>query len=244
MPWSTGGLSKSPMPPGIWLLREHRHTRQPTSPLRSSGLDRLQVRRAKQATPLHQKSLAAKLFVQSCRGCPRVRAPVGFQSNTRLTHRFAGKFATCIANFQWCLRHCSDQAFNPCCCASATGLPFQWCRISCQGAFHSTILGGPTIIRSILRKNNVQFVQVTHPDCSMARSKEDNRCNDPVNETKSNCKTNLLVTENLSVGKECPWGGLKNDKRYARLGPGWQNTTQPFASNMVAFSDNCLQNAG
>ena len=152
MPWSTGGQSKSPMPPEIWLLREHRHTRQPTSPLRSSGLDRLQVRRAKQATPLHQKSLAAKLFVQSCRGCPRVRAPVGFQSNTRLTHRFAGKFATCIANFQWCLRHCSDQAFNPCCCASATGLPFQWCRISCQGAFHSTILGGPTIIRSILRK--------------------------------------------------------------------------------------------
>ena len=44
---------------------------------------------------------------------------------------------TCIANFQWCWRHCSDQIFSACCCASATALPFQWCRISCQGVFHS-----------------------------------------------------------------------------------------------------------
>ena len=38
-----------------------------------------------------------------------------------------------------------------CCCASASGFSFQSCRISCQGAFHSTKLDGPTIIRSILR---------------------------------------------------------------------------------------------
>ena len=30
-----------------------------------------------------------------------------------------------IASFPSCLKHCSDQAFNPCCCASATTLPFQ-----------------------------------------------------------------------------------------------------------------------
>ena len=94
---------------------------------------------------------ATSLLVQSWRGYARVRAPAGFQSNTRLTHRFEGKFATCIANFQWCLRHCSDQVVNPCCCASATAFPFQWCRISCQGAFHSTKFSGPTIMRSILR---------------------------------------------------------------------------------------------
>ena len=91
---------------------------------------------------------ATSLLVQSWRGYPRVRAPVGFQSSTRSTHRFEGKFATCIANCQWCLRHCS---FNPCCCASATAFPCQWCRMSCQGAFHSTKFGGPTIIRRILR---------------------------------------------------------------------------------------------
>ena len=45
-------------------------------------------------------------------------------------------------------------------------------------------------------ENNVQFVQVAHPDCSMARSKKGNRRNDPVKETKPNCKTNLLVTKN------------------------------------------------
>ena len=47
-------------------------------------------------------------------------------SNTRLTHRFEFKFATCIANIQWCVRHCSDQAFNPCCCASATAVPSEY----------------------------------------------------------------------------------------------------------------------
>ena len=49
-------------------------------------------------------------------------------------------------------RHCSDQIFHPFCCASATALPFQWCIISCQGAFHSTKFGGPTIIHSIWQK--------------------------------------------------------------------------------------------
>ena len=48
--------------------------------------------------------------------------------------------------------NCSDQVFHPCCCSSATALSFQWCRISCQGLFHSMKFGGPTIIRSILRK--------------------------------------------------------------------------------------------
>ena len=55
-----------------------------------------------------------------------------------------------------------------------------------------------------LSKSYVHLVQISHPDCSMARSKKGNRCNDPVKETKSNCKTDLLVTENLFVGKECP----------------------------------------
>ena len=46
------------------------------------------------------RACATSLLVQSCRGYLSVRAPVGFQSNTRLTHRFGGKFATCIANCQ------------------------------------------------------------------------------------------------------------------------------------------------
>ena len=53
-------------------------------------------------------------------------------------------------------------------------------------------------------ENNVQFVQVGHPDCSMARSRKGNRYNDPVQEMKPNCETNILVTENLFVGKERP----------------------------------------
>ena len=39
---------------------------------------------------------ATTLLAQSCRGCFRFRdfrAPVGFQSSTRLSHRFGGKFA-------------------------------------------------------------------------------------------------------------------------------------------------------
>ena len=41
---------------------------------------------------------ATSLLAQSCRGRFSFRAPVRFQNNTRLTHRFGGKFATCIAN--------------------------------------------------------------------------------------------------------------------------------------------------
>ena len=124
---------------------------------------------------------ATSLLVQSCPGYPRVRAPHGFQSNTRLTHRFEGKFATCIANVQWCLRHCSDQGFTPCCCASATALPFQWCRISCPGAFQSTKLGGPTIMRNILRKTtsslykSVESSRTCLPEGSPFRAQGNNK---------------------------------------------------------------------
>ena len=58
------------------------------------------LRKVKPLAQLVNSVYATSLLVQSCRGYPRVRAPDGFQSNTRLTHRFEGKFATCIANFQ------------------------------------------------------------------------------------------------------------------------------------------------
>ena len=142
---------------------------------------------------------ATSLVVQSCRGYPRVRAPVGFRSNICLTDRFQGKFATCLANFKWCLRHYLDQAFNPCCCASATALPFQWCRISCQGAFHSTKLGGPTIIHSILLKTTSSLHKsliriVRWPETQGATGVM----------TRSKKRSRTAVTENLLVGKEYP----------------------------------------
>ena len=64
--------------------------------------------------------------------------------------------------------------------------------------------------------------------------KKGNRCNDPVKETKSHCETNLLVTENLFIGKDCPCGGLYMISRvqnWPSIGPNWQNAAQPFVQH-------------
>ena len=50
--------------------------------------------------PIDKIACMPRVCLSNRAGYPRVRAPVGFQSNTRLTYRFEGKFATCIANFQ------------------------------------------------------------------------------------------------------------------------------------------------
>ena len=44
-------------------------------------------------------------------------------------------------------------------------------------------------------------MQVAHRNNSMARSKEGNRCNDPVKATKPNCGTNFFVTKDPFLGK-------------------------------------------
>ena len=78
---------------------------------------------------------AWSLDSQVCRGLPTRRVPKGCHDSKRWTHRCAGKAATCLARFQWCLHVMYDHVLTCAFAIKSLTRSFHKSTISFQAAF-------------------------------------------------------------------------------------------------------------